>query len=106
MGTTASAVSASSPSPIDKGKLRGLDPIVPDSYIRTRFGAWVVRAKLAAGIGKPIHTEQTSPSARAREAATVMTSSALARVPSVGTSRSLGLRADIVPVLPRPPGRR
>ena len=49
--------------------------MVPDSYTSTRWGAWVALARLAAVLGSPIPTKHTTPSRRARDAATVIISS-------------------------------
>src|SRR5216683_3834621 len=43
--------------------------------MRTRPGAWVARARLAAALGRPIPTKQVMPSRSARAAETVIMSS-------------------------------
>src|SRR3954462_3017191 len=72
--TTASAVSASSPSPIDSGSRVGLAPIVPDSYTSPSDGACGAGARLGAVLGAPIPTKQTCPSCSALAAATAIIS--------------------------------
>ena len=74
--TTASAVSARIPSPIDSGSRSGFDPSVPDSYTSTRPGACVVLARFAAVLGNPMPTKQVIPSRRCLAAAAVIISSA------------------------------
>src|SRR5919204_6875805 len=43
--------------------------------MRTRLGAWVLRARFAAVLGRPMPTNNVTPSRSARAAATVMKSS-------------------------------
>src|ERR1022692_3718931 len=66
--------------------------------MRTRFGACVARARLAAALGSPIPTKQVMPPVRARAAQAVIISSA---VYAAGSAASAGaMAAGPVPFMP------
>src|SRR5213080_3567407 len=62
-------------SPIDSGRRSGTAPTAPDSYIRTRLGACVARARLHARLGSPMPTNTTSLSRSSRAATAAIISS-------------------------------
>src|SRR2546428_902281 len=62
-------------SPMETGRRSGTAPTAPDSYISTRRGACVARARLQARLGSPMPTNTTSPSASSRAATAAIISS-------------------------------